>query len=300
MRFGFHMFRLNAVEFRDIAIACDESGWDHLALGDAPFNPEHISAPYPYSEDGKRFWELDEPVLDPWIAITHMATVTKRLRFMPAVLRMAIRKPLMEAKMATSVSFVADDRLAVGVGLGWIPEEYTFTNENMKTRGARLTEAIQILRLCLGGGFVEFHGKHYDFDPLIMEPHPKSKVPIYVGGHADAALRRAAQYGDGWIGLVHPFDDAKAHVDKLYNLRKEYGREKEPFDIVLQCPDAITPDDFNRLEDLGVTHTWVVPWDRIKPRDKKGNAIMFDNIPPLDAKLDAIRRYGDEVIAKVK
>ena len=297
MRFGFHMFGFPPDEFRDIAIACDASGWDHVAFGDNPFNPKVVRIPYPHSADGKRFWDLTDPVLDPWIAITHMATVTKRMRFMPAVLRMGIRKPLMEGKMACSVASVANDRLAIGVGLGWMPEEFEFTNEQMSTRGARLDEAIDILKLCLGGGFIEYHGKYYDFDSLIMEPHPKTKVPIYVGGHADNALRRAALKADGWLGLLHPFEEAKAYVRKLAALRREYGREKEPFDILLQCPDATTVDDFKRLEDIGVTHTWVVPWAPVKALTDDITE-MFNDDPPLQKKIDAIKRYGDEVIAK--
>ena len=298
MRFGFHMFGFAPSEFRDIAIACDNSGWDHVAFGDNPFNPKVVSVKYDYSADGERFWDLATPVLDPWIAITHMATVTKNLRFMPAVLRMAIRKPLMEGKMACSVASIANDRLYVGLGLGWMPEEYKFTNEEMKTRGARLDEAIDILKLCLGGGFIEYHGKHYNFDSLIMEPHPKTKVPVYVGGYAEAAKRRAARKADGWIGLLHPFEEARQIIADLNTWRKEYGREKEPFDVVLQCPDAITVDDFKRLEDIGVTHAWVVPWAPVKTNTDEGISKMYDDDPPLQAKIDAIKRYGDQIVSK--
>jgi len=301
MRFGFNTFVIDPSELREVAIACDEAGWDHLAVSDSPFNPEEVSIPYPHAADGKRFWKLDEPSLEPWIAITHMAAATKRLRFMTAVLRMAIRKPLLEAKLACSVAAVSDDRLSIGLGLGWMPEEYSFTNEEMKTRGARLTEAIQILKLCLGGGFVEFHGRHYDFDRLIMEPHPKTKVPVYLGGHADAALRRAARYADGWIGLVHPFEDARKYIATLTAMRAEEGRAGEPFDVVLQCPDATTPDDYKRLEDLGVTHVWVVPWHSAQAAGPEGEidiTRMYDEQPSLQVKVDAIKRFADTVIAK--
>lgn len=299
MRFGFHLFMVNPAELADIARACDESGWDHLAHGDAPFYPEVVSAPYPYTADGKRFWPLNDPVLDPWIAIAHMATVTKRMRFITSVLRMSIRKPLLEAKMACSVAAISNDRLAVGVGLAWMPEEFRFLHENMKTRGARVNEAIQILRLCMGGGFVEFHGKYYDFDRLIMEPHPKKRVPIYVGGTSEPALRRAARYGDGWLGTIHPLEDIKKIVPELQRQRREFGRDKEPFDVLLQCPEANTVDDMRRLEDLGVTDLWVVPWVVYgTPVENESLAAKFRAQPSLQVKLDAIRRYGDEVISK--
>lgn len=306
MRFGFNLFSIDPAEFRDIAIACDQSGWDHLALGEAPFMPEHVSVPYPHAPDGKRFWSLEVPVLDPWVAIAHMATVTQRLRFMPGVLRMAIRKPLLEAKSACSVAAISDDRLAIGVGLGWMPEEYLFTNEDQRTRGARTSEAIRILQLCMTGEFVEFHGAHYDFDRLIMRPAPKRKIPIYVGGHAEGALRRAAQLCDGWMGLSHGFEEARTYIERLAVLRAEYGRADAPFDIILNCPEAHGPDDFRRLEDMGVTHCWVVPWHSPVAMAPGGSGeediditVMFDQQPPLARKIDAIHKFGDEVIARL-
>ena len=105
-------------------------------------------------------------MLDPWVAITAMAMVTKRIRFLPSVLRLAVRQPLLEAKALCSVAAISNDRVALGVGLAWMPEEFKWLGQDKKTRGARQNEAIQIIRLLLGGGMVEFHGKYYDFDRL--------------------------------------------------------------------------------------------------------------------------------------
>lgn len=298
MRFGFHLFNIHPSEFLDIARTCDEWGWDSLALPDAPFYPEVVSAPYPYTPDGSRFWSLDFPVLDPWIAITHMATVTKRVRFITSVLRMSVRKPLLEAKVACSVAAISNNRLAIGVGLAWMPEEFKFLHEDKKTRGARVDEAIQILRLCMGGGFVEFHGKHYDFDRLIMEPHPTKRIPIYSGGLTQAALRRAANFSDGWLGIIHPEADIPGIVAELKRQRQEFGRDKEPFDIMLQCPEAITVDDIRRIEDLGVTDLWVIPW-LISDVPTEHAASMAPQ-PSLETKLNAIKQYGEKVIAKFR
>ncbi|MFY9329176.1 MAG: TIGR03619 family F420-dependent LLM class oxidoreductase [Georgfuchsia sp.] len=302
MRFGFHMLMIDPAEYLAIARACDKWGWDSLYLPDAPFYPEKVSAPYPYSRDGSRWWPLDFPVLDPWIAITHMATVTERLRFIPSVLRMSVRKPLLEAKMACSVAAISNDRLAIGVGLAWMPEEFKFLHEDKKTRGARVNEAIQILRLCMGGGFVEFHGKHYDFDRLIMEPHPKKRIPIYGGGSTEPALLRAARYCDGWLGIHHAENEIREIVGKLNKERREAGRDKEPFDIILQCPQAVTVDDIRRIEDLGVTELWVTPWLALGYAEKLGkdaNKTYWPQIP-LEDKLRAIKQYGEEFIAKFR
>jgi probable F420-dependent oxidoreductase len=298
MRFGFHLFMVDPAEFLDIARTADECGWDSLQVADAPFFPEVVSVPYPYTPDGKRFWPLDLPVLDPWVAITAMATVTTRIRFLPSVLRLAIRQPLLEAKSLCSVAAMSNDRVALGVGLAWMPEEFKWLNQDKKTRGARQNEAIQIIRLLMGGGMVEFHGKYYDFDRLTMAPVPKKRIPIYVGGTTPPALRRAARYGDGWLGVVHTMEEIKGLVAELNALRREFGREKEPFDIMLHCPDAETADDIRRLEDLGVTDLQITPWTVPGLQAELGISGLMLQQPPLPMKLAAIKRYAEDMIAK--
>lgn len=298
MRFGFHLFMVDPVEFSDVARTADGCGWDSLQVADAPFFPEVISLPYPYTPDGVRFWPLDQPVLDPWVAIASMAMVTERIRFIPAVLRLAVRQPLLEAKSLCSVAAVSNDRVALGVGLAWMPEEFKWLQMDKKTRGARQDEAIQIIRLLLKGGMVEFHGKYYDFDRLIMAPVPKKQIPIYVGGTTTPALRRAARYGDGWISVIHGMDEVKGLIEELNGFRREFGRENEPFDIMMHCPDAETVDDIRRLEDLGVTDLQVTPWSERILAEMGVGAIMQQQ-PSLEVKLEAIKRYAGEMIVKL-
>jgi probable F420-dependent oxidoreductase len=290
---------VDPAEFLDIARTADECGWDSLELADAPFFPEVTSAPYPYTPDGERFWPLDVPVLDPWVAITAMATVTKRVRFITSVLRLAIRQPLLEAKSLCSVAAMSNDRVALGVGLAWMPEEFKWLNQDMKTRGARQNEAIQVIRLLLGGGMVEFHGKYYDFDRLTMAPVPKNRIPIYVGGTSKPALRRAARYGDGWIGIIHPMQETGEIVAELNTLRREFGRGNEPFDIIVDCPDAQTVDEIRRLEELGVTDLKVTPWTLPGIQAELGVSAMREQ-PPLAVKQEAIKRYAEKVIARFR
>ena len=144
--------------------------------------------------------------------MTAMAVVTQRIRFIPTVLRLAIRQPLLEAKSLCSVAEVSNGRVALGVGLAWMPEEFKWLNVDMKTRGKRQDEAIQALRLLMQGGFQEFHGQHIDFDRVIMAPTPKKKIPIYVGGATAPAMQRAARLGDGWLSVIHNKADIPALI----------------------------------------------------------------------------------------
>lgn len=297
MRFGFHTFMVDPGELPSLARTADAYGWDSIQVADAPFFPEEISTPYPYTPDGARFWPLDMPVLDPWVAITAMASVTKRIRFLPSVLRLAVRQPLLEAKSLCSVAAVSNDRVALGVGLAWMPEEFKWLGQDKKTRGARQDEAIQVIRLLLGGGMVEFHGKYIDFDRLIMAPVPKKKIPIYVGGTTIPALRRAARYGDGWVSVIHNLDEVEGVLAQLNEFRREFGRESEPFDIMMHCPDAKTIDDIRHIEDMGVTDLQVSPWSEAILAEMGVGASMRQQ-PPLEIKQEAVQRYADEVISR--
>jgi probable F420-dependent oxidoreductase len=297
MRFGFNLFMVDPGELQDIARTADACGWDSIQVADAPFFPEEISVPYPYTPDGKRFWPLDMPVLDPWVAITAMAVVTERIRFFPSVLRLAVRQPLLEAKSLCSVAAVSNDRIALGVGLAWMPEEFKWLGQDKKTRGARQDEAIQAIRLLLEGGMVEFHGKYIDFDRLIMAPVPNKRIPIYVGGATRPAMRRAARCGDGWLSVIHSMEEIEGLIGELNGFRREYGRENEPFDIILHCPDAESVGDIRRLEDMGVTDLQVTPWSE-KILAEQGVGAIMQQQPSLEVKQDAIKRYADEVISR--
>ena len=298
MRFGFHMFMVPPSEHQEVARTADAWGWDSIQVADAPFFPEKVSVPYPYTPDGNRFWPLDMEVLDPWVALTNMAVATKRMRFIPPVLRLAIRQPLLEAKSLFSLAAIANDRVALGVGLAWMPEEFKWLGQDMKTRGARQDEAIQVVRLLMKGGFQEFHGKHYDFDRLTMAPVPKKPIPIYVGGATPPAMRRAARLGDGWLSVIHNMEDVKGVLDELNGYRREYGRDKEPFDIMMHCPNANSLDDIRRLEEMGVTDLQVTPWST-PIMAEMGVGMIQQQQPPLEVKLEAIKRYSDQVIAKL-
>lgn len=298
MRFGMHIAGFYPDDLVDLAQACDTHGWDHMALPDAPFFPEVVDTPYPYTPDGTRPWEVVDPMVDPWAAAAFLGAQTKRLRFLTAILRMPIRKPLLEAKMACTIGYLTGGRIGVGMGLGWMEEEYRFTNENFGNRGERLDEEIEIMRLALGGGFFEYHGKHYEFERLIMEPYPPNKLPIYVGGLSKPALRRAARLGDGWMGLLHPMDEIPGIVATLQDLRAQYGRSAEPFDILVQPKDASELDDYRRLEDMGVTDCWVLPWNVMRKDGRKDAFGIFGDTASRQDKIDATRRFGDEIIAK--
>lgn len=272
----------------DVARTAEESGYHSVAMPDSVFYPEKVSAKYPYTKDGSRFWPPETEFVDPFVAIPAMAAVTSRLEFHTNVCKLPLRDPLLTAKQVASIAVLSDNRFAFGVGLSWIPEEFTFTRTDMRTRGARVDEAIEILKLvCAGNGpeWVEYHGKHYDFDRLMISPAPDRPVRILVGGHSEPALKRTARVADGWISVNTTPDTIIEACARLHALRAEYGRADEPFEIIAGPVGTVSRDDYRRLEEAGVTECQAAPWWQygVDFRDKA-------------ALVESARRFAGEVI----
>ncbi|GAA3395791.1 TIGR03619 family F420-dependent LLM class oxidoreductase [Cryptosporangium minutisporangium] len=274
----------------DLARTAEENGYNSLALPDSVFYPEHVSAKYPYTKDGSRFWPAETEFIDPFVAIPAMAAVTTRLEFHTNVYKLPLRDPLLTAKQVASIAVMSDNRFALGVGLSWIPEEFAFTHTEMRTRGARTDEAIEIIKaVCAGKGpqWVEYHGRHYDFDRLMIAPAPDRPVPIYVGGHSEPALARTARIGDGWISVNTSPNKIIDACARLAELRAEHGRADQPFEIIAGPVGDVSRDDYRRLEDAGVTECQAAPWWQY--------GVPLDDHAGL---IDATRRFADEVIAR--
>jgi probable F420-dependent oxidoreductase len=273
----------------ELAKTAEECGFASVALPDSLFYSEKVSADYPYTPDGSRFWNADTPWVDPLIAAAAMGTATERIRFYTQVLKLGSRNPVLLARQVGSVAALTGDRFGFGVGLGWSPEEFAWCGTEYAHRGPRADEAIEVLKLILGGGMVDYHGEYYDFDKLQMSPAPRQPVPFYVGGHTEAGLRRAARIGDGWTSAMIKFDDLRQVIARLGELRAEYGRADLPFEIQAVCIDKFGVDGYRDLFEAGVTDVIVMPW--------MNYGIGFDG--ELAAKQDAVRRFTHDVIEQV-
>ncbi|MEU8240084.1 TIGR03619 family F420-dependent LLM class oxidoreductase [Actinoplanes missouriensis] len=270
-----------------LAVTAEECGFTSIALPDSIFYSEQTEGSYPYTPDGRRFWDADTPWADPLIAAAAMGAVTSRIHFYTQVLKLDPRNPVLLARQVGSVANLTGNRFGLGVGLGWSPEESHWCGAPFRDRGARADEAIDVLKLILGGGMVSYHGKHFSFEKLQMSPAPSAPVPIYVGGHTEPALRRAARIGDGWSSAMMRLSELTTVIDRLATLRAEAGRADRPFEIQAVCVDQFGLKGYRRQAEAGVTDAIVVPWV----------SAGFD--APLRVKQDALRRFADEVITKL-
>jgi probable F420-dependent oxidoreductase len=272
-----------------LAIAAERSGWDSFVVPDSICYPQISDSRYPYTPDGERSFLEDRPFLDPFALVPALGAVTERLRFATFVLKLPVRHPVLVAKSASSVAVLTRNRLSLGVGLSPWPDDFRILSQEWESRGARTDEMIEILRGLTAGGYYEFHGSHYDLESIKISPVPTERIPILIGGHSRAALRRAARLGDGWMHAGGDAADLARMLAELRELRRRYGREREPFEVHAISLDAYTLEGIRRLEEIGVTD--VIMGFR-NPYEK-------DTLT-LAEKMDALRRYADAVIAKLR
>ena len=269
-----------------LAKTAEEVGFDSIALPDSLFYMEKQSADYPYTPDGSRMWNENTPWVDPLIAAGAMGAVTSTLRFYTNVMKLGSRNPVLLARQVGSVANLTNNRFGFGVGIGWAPEEFEWCGVPYKRRGARVDEMIDVIKLVLAGGMVEFHGEFFDFDRLQMSPAPSEPVPFYVGGHTDVALKRAARVGDSWTSAMMKADQLAETIRALNKYRAEYGRSYEPFELQAVCIDKFGVDGHRELAEIGVTDNIVIPW-------------IFDGLSfdaPLKDKQDSLKRFADTYI----
>lgn len=271
-----------------MARAAEEHGWDAVAISDHVAHPERIESPYPYTADGSLRWSADTAWPDPWVTIGAMAAVTSRLHFLTNIYVLALRNPFLAAKAVATAAALSGGRVALGVGVGWCREEFALAGQPFEARGARTDEMIEVLRKLWSGAFVEHRGRFYSFERVRMLPAPGAPVPIYGGGLSAAALRRAARL-DGWVSDIHTRAELAEIIATLRRLRAEAGLAARPFAIVATCSDAFDADGIRRLEELGVTHYATAPW-----------LFYGGSWASLPDKVDGMRRFADDVIAKLR
>jgi len=224
------------------------------------------------------------------VLCAHLFAVTTTLRLTPFVLKLPIRPPVLVAKQASSLAFLSDNRLGLGVGISPWPEDFDAMGVDWAKRGKRMDECMDILRGLTTGEFFEYHGDFYDVDALKQCPGATEPIPLLVGGHADAALRRAVRKGDGWMHAGGDGEELDRLLVRLAEIRAEEGDTRDDFEVHVISYDAYTVDGIKRLEDKGVTDCIVgfrVPY--IKGPDTE----------PLDKKIAHLERYAEDIIHKV-
>ena len=235
--------------FRAVATLADRIGLDDVWIGDHIVLSRHVSSPHPYSSDGRvtdrpRPWAEagiadmapDDPVYEPLALMGFLAAVTDRVRIALGTLVVPLRNPVFTAKSLATIDVLSGGRVLLGVGVGWIPEEYAALGANWSQRGAVADEYIDLMRILWSDDDPRFEGEHYRLDPgVCFSPKPMGReIPIWVGGNSPPALRRAARIGAGWHGVYVDVDGTADIRRRLAGLMAERGRSFEGFAISMR------------------------------------------------------------------
>jgi len=291
VRFSYAESMTDPSFYAPLARAAEEAGYDSMVVPDSICYPLHATGRYPYTPDGGREFLEDKPFIEPFSLIPALGAVTTHLRFVTFVVKLPVRNPVLVAKQATSTAVLTGNRLVLGVGTSPWREDYEVLGVPWADRGRRMDEELAIIRGLSAGGYFEYHGEVFDFAPVKMAPVPSEPIPILIGGHGDAALRRAAQVGDGWLhGGGDPAELTRL-LARLGEFRQREGTAGRPFEVHAISMDAYRPDGVRRLEEQGVTDAIVgFRWPYQTGPDRE----------PLAGKLAKLRGFAENVIAKVR
>lgn len=290
MRFTYADAMTDPSFYVPLAQAAEKAGYHSFAVADSICYPEVSDSKYPYTPDGSREFLENKPFVETFILATAMAAATSTIRFVPFVLKLPVRPPVLVAKQAASVAYMSGGRLSLGVGLSPWPEDYAAMGVPFSRRGKRMNEAMDIVRGLSSGEYFSYDGEIFQVESMKINPVPAEPIPLLVGGHSDAALRRAVVRGDGWMhaGGADP-TELDTLLDRLAVIRKEEGKEDDPFQIHVISMDAFTVDGVRRLEDKGVTDVIVgFRWAYQMEQDTQ----------PLAEKIDLLEDFAERVVSK--
>lgn len=235
-----------------LAGLAEEVGFTGVTLPEHLVNPSRVNTPNPYVPAGGAGYPPTTPFLDPWVTFGALATVTERLRFLANVYVLPLRDLFSAAKAISTAAVMSNDRVSVGVGIGWLREEFEAVGADFATRGRRADEMLALLPRLLSGEAFTFDGTHHSFAELRVLPAVGRPVPIFVGGTSDPALRRAAA-ADGWIGVNHSEAELLPILDRLAAARRSVGRDAHPFSVIVSRPVSFDRAMARRYADAGVT-----------------------------------------------
>ena len=260
-----------------------ESIWtvEHVVI------PQGYKSPYPYSKDGKIPGGEDVVIPDPLIPLGYAAALTSKIKLATGVVILPQRNPLYVAKEVATLDLLSGGRVILGIGSGWLKEEFDALGLDFRTRGARTDESIQAMRSLWREKTSAFHGKHFNFGPAMSFPKPAQKngVPIHIGGHSPAAARRAGRLGDGFFPALGEVAKLKELFGIMRDEAKKVGRNAD--EIELSCMGRASLDAIKGFQDIGIARVIVPPGAGLSPG--------FD----AEKLVPGLEKIANEVIARL-
>jgi probable F420-dependent oxidoreductase len=266
MDFGLHLpnagFVPEGAGIVRVAQAAESAGYHSVWLFDHLFTPTNLESKYPYTADGSYLMTAELPFADPVAVMGAIAGGTSTIKFGTRVLIPTYRHPVVLAKELGTIDAIAGGRMLLGVGAGWMAEEFDAVDVPMEGRFARLDEHIALMRNAWANPVAAHDGRFYSHVEAGFGPPPGGEghtIPVIVGGHGDAALRRAAKWGDGWAVsakgdalLDQGFAAVEERLDQLRRFCDDEGRDYDDLLLVSQCLPTDSAESLAHQAELGI------------------------------------------------
>jgi probable F420-dependent oxidoreductase len=259
VRVGLCAYNMPAAEMLKVAVHADRLGFDALWLGEHVLLPVDYSTPHPTTGTASKRSHSgpvvgsDTVLVDPLVELAAIAATTERLCLGTAMMILPTRNPLLLARAVCTLQQLSGNRLSLGVGTGWLREEFEALGIEFDTRVGRFGEMIDILEKACAGGQFSYDGTHFRLDPMQISPHPVP-LPLIYAGNTDRALRRAATKGDGWFASGIPSMDEALRLRNLVRSLRDQADLTDPFRTIVRIegtdPDTVTRYVREGLDDL--------------------------------------------------
>lgn len=265
MEIGVHLPEVGPLATREglsaFARHAEEAGLDSLWVSDHVLVPRKIESRYPYSRDGSFPLPPDMPFLEPVATLLFVAGLTERVKLGTTILVIPMRNPIVHAKLLASLDVLSNGRLVLGVGAGWMREEFELLHVPFEKRGARTSEYIELYKELWTKDNPSFKGRFWQIEEVGFAPKPAQKPhpPIWVGGHSAAALKRAGRQADAWHAIGLPPDRLKQQFEQVREHAREAGRDPESVALTIRTrlpldDPSKAADQLRAYRDIGATH----------------------------------------------
>jgi probable F420-dependent oxidoreductase len=247
---------------RTTAQNAEALGFDSVWTGDHIVIPIDIASRYPYTTTGSFPMNPKEPLLEPLTVLSFVAACTTKIRLGTAVLVLPHRNAVVTAKTVATLDVLSGGRVILGVGVGWMEEEFNAVNASFVDRGPLSDEAVAVMKELWTSDQPRFNGKFHRFPEVACEPRPiqKPHPPIWIGGHTGPAFRRVVEYGDGWAAVVFNPQEFAERLDKIKEKAAKAGRDISNLTLCVsprgKRPEAML-EDIPRYQELGATYLYL-------------------------------------------
>ena len=245
----------------ELAQAAEASGCESIWTVEHVVVPAGYASQYPYAKDGRMpGGREDFDIPDPLIWLSYVAAATDKIRLGTGVMIMPQRNPLVTAKAVATLDRLSKGRMILGIGSGWLEEEFDALGVSFDDRGDRTDEYLEAMKQAWASDAASYSGKFVNFSNVYSRPQPASgHVPIIVGGHSRRAARRAGELGDGFFPGRGNFEELAALFDHARHCAEESGRDPDELEFTAGGPTS--PDYVEQLAEIGVTRMIVPPMD---------------------------------------